>query len=278
MAMSYRAAVLLHLRRLVRGGRSDAPGAAVDVLGRVGLLSYGVVHLLVGWLALTAAFGVPDTAADAQGAVGAIAATRFGAVVLVLVTAGLLAFALWQLSSAVLARDHGVRQRAGAAAKAVACSALAVVAAGFVDGRGEPSGDPGARTLTARVLALPGGTLLVGLAGAVVIGMAAAMAYTGVRRTFLHDLDLRRLTPAVRHGIEVLGSVGHLARAVALLLVGVGIEAAAWSGDAAESGGLDAALRGLGSTGPGSWLLVVIAVGFAAYGLFCLADAGTRNA
>jgi Domain of Unknown Function (DUF1206) len=276
--VAYRQDVLTHLRRLVRDGRSDAPGAAVDALGRVGLVSYGVVHLLVGWLALMAAFGVPDAAADAQGAVGAIAATGFGAGVLVLVTAGLLAFALWQLTSAAFGRGYGVRRRAGAAAKAVACAALAAVTAGFVDGRGAPSGDPGARTLTARVLALPGGTLLVGLGGAVVLGLATAMLYTGVRRTFLHDLDLDRLAPTARRGIEVLGVVGHLARAVALGLVGAGVEAAAWSGNARESGGLDAALRGLGSTGAGSWLLATVAVGFAAYGLFCLADAATRSA
>ena len=92
--MIYRASVLVHLRRLVRGGRSDAPGAVVDLLGRVGLVSYGLVHLLVGWLAFMAAFGVPDASADAQGAVAAIADTAFGAVVLVLVTAGLLVLAL----------------------------------------------------------------------------------------------------------------------------------------------------------------------------------------
>jgi Domain of Unknown Function (DUF1206) len=276
--MIYRSSVLAPLRRLVRGGRSDAPGAAVDLLGRVGLLAYGLVHLLVGWLALMAAFGVPDASADAQGAVAAIAETGFGALVLVLVTAGLLAFALWQVSSATLGRGYGVRQRAGAAAKAVACASLATVAAGFVDGRGEPSGDPGARSVTARILALPGGTVLLGLAGAVVLGLAAGMVYTGVRRTFLHDLDLDRLAPAARRGVEVVGAVGHLARAVALALIGVGVEVAAWTGNVREAGGLDAALRGLGSTGPGSWLLVVVAVGFVAYGVFCLADAATRAA
>lgn len=61
------------------------------------------------------------------------------------------------------------------------------------------------------------------------------------------------------------------------MLVGSGIATAAVSGDVRESGGLDVALRGLGSTGAGSWLLVVVAVGFAAYGLFCVADAATRS-
>ena len=52
---------LTRLRRLVRGGRSDAPGGVVDALGRIGLVGYGVVHLLVAWLAVAAgiaAFGL----------------------------------------------------------------------------------------------------------------------------------------------------------------------------------------------------------------------------
>jgi Domain of Unknown Function (DUF1206) len=273
---------LLRLRRLVRDGRSDAPGPAVDLLGRVGLVSYGVVHLLVAWLALMAAFGVPDAAADARGAVATIAATGFGSVVLVLVTAGLVAFALWQITAAGLGLTGAsggdrFRKRMGAAAKAAACTALATITAGFVDGRGEPSGGPETRTLTARVLALPGGPVLVGLGAAAVLGVAVAMVYTGVRRTFMDDLDVHRLAPPARRGIEVLGVVGHLARALALGLVGVGIATAAVSGDVREAGGLDVALRGLGSTDAGSWLLVLVAVGFAAYGLFCAADAATRR-
>jgi hypothetical protein len=273
---------VVRLRRLVRDGRSDAPGPAIDLLGRVGLVSYGLVHLLVAWLALMVAFGVDDVAASPRGAVATIAHTGFGSVVLVLVTAGLVAFALWQITAAVLGLTGATggdrfRKRIGAAAKAGACTMLAILTAGFVDGRGEPSGGPVVRTLTADVLALPGGPLLVGLAATVVLGVAVAMVYTGLRRTFMDDLDVRRLGPTPRRGIEALGVVGHLARALALGLVGVGIATAAVSDALRESGGLDVALRGLGSTSAGSWLLVVVAVGFAAYGLFCVADAATRS-
>jgi hypothetical protein len=110
-----------------------------------------------------------------------------------------------------------------------------------------------------------------------VLGVAAAMVYTGLRRTFMHDLDVRGLAPGVRRGIAVLGAVGHLARALALGLVGVGIVTAAANGNARSSGGLDGALRELGSTGLGSWLLVVVALGFAAFALFCMVDAATRR-
>jgi hypothetical protein len=104
------------------------------------------------------------------------------------------------------------------------------------------------------------------------------MTYTGVRRTFMGDLDVRRLTPGVRNAIEVVGAAGHLARALAIAVVGALAGAAALFADAAWAGGLDTALRALGSTLVGTWLLVVVAAGFAAFGLFCVADAATRRA
>jgi hypothetical protein len=82
----------------------------------------------------------------------------------------------------------------------------------------------------------------------------------------------------VRHGIEILGAIGHVARALALGVVGVLLGTAALASDAARAGGLDAALRLLATTPLGASVLIVVALGFAAFGLFCIADALTRRA
>ena len=41
------------------GGKAEQDGdsAALEVLARVGLIAYGAVHLLVGWLVLRIAWG-----------------------------------------------------------------------------------------------------------------------------------------------------------------------------------------------------------------------------
>ena len=78
--------------------------------------------------------------------------------------------------------------------------------------------------------------------------IAGAMTYTGLRRTFMGDLDLRRLGPAEEHGVELVGAVGHLARALALAVIGTLAGAAALFADPRRAGGLDTALRLLGST------------------------------
>jgi Domain of Unknown Function (DUF1206) len=273
---------LVRLRRLVREGRSDAPGHVVDVLGRVGLVGYGVVHLIVAWLALQVAFGVPDAPPDAEGAVGTIAHTPGGAFALAVAAIGLLAFALWQVTAAAIgfrwvSGGERMRKRAGAVAKAIAMTGLAVIVINYLTGMGSP-GATTVQEVAAGVLALPAGRALLGLAALVVLAIAGAMTYTGVRRTFMGDLDVRRLSPGVQQAIEVVGTAGHLARALALGVVGVLAGGAALFADPGRAGGLDAALRALGSTVAGAWLLAVVAAGFAAFGLFCVADAATRRA
>jgi hypothetical protein len=272
---------LARLRRLVKEGRSDAPGRVVDGLGRIGLVGYGVVHLVVAWLALQVAFGVPDAPPDAVGAVGTIARTPGGVFALVVAVIGLFAFALWQLTAAAMGFRwaHGnerMRKRVGAVAKSIAVSALAGIVIDYLAGLG--SADGTVQQFAARVLELPAGRVLLGLGAVALVGIAGAMTYTGVRRTFMGDLDVRGLAPGVRNAIEVAGAAGHLARALAIGVVAGLAGAAALFADPAWAGGLDTALRALGSTVAGAWLLAVVAAGFAAFGLFCMADAATRRA
>jgi hypothetical protein len=274
--------VVRSLRSLVRDGRSDAPGAAVDLLGRVGLVGYGVVHLLVAGLALEVAFGVPAPSPDAQGAIGTVARTPGGVVGLVVGAVGLVAFAVWQLVAAAIgfrwvSGGERVRKRAGAVAKAIAVTALAVLIVDYLVRTGVRGGSS-VPSAAAGVLALPGGRFLLAAVAITILVIAGTMVYTGVRRTFMGDLDVRGLPPAARRLVEVSGAAGTLARAVAFGVVGVLVGTAALVGDPARAGGLDAALRALGSTALGAGLLAVVALGFAAFGLFCFADAATRRA
>jgi hypothetical protein len=278
-----RVPLLRRLRRRVAVGRSEAPAPVIDLLGRIGLVGYGVVHLLLAWAALQVAMGEKKVSADAQGAVGTIARTQFGVIALAAGAAGLLAFALWQLCAAAVGFRwvHGgerMRKRAGAVAKAVAMVALAVLVLRYLWGRGAGSGNTGAVSVSADLLTLPAGRAVLGLTAVVILILAAAMTYTGIRRTFMGDLDVRRLRPSARRAIGSIGAMGHLARAAAMAVVGILVGSAAVFADPRRAGGLDAALRALGETGPGETLLIVIALGFAAYGIYCLADAATRRA
>jgi hypothetical protein len=214
--------------------------------------------------------------------VGTIAGRAGGVVALGVVAVGLVAFALWQLVAAALgfrwvSGSERFRKRVGAVAKAIAMTGLAAIVIQYLVGR-RAGASTTVSSLAAQVLALPAGRILLGLVAAVILVLAGAMTYTGLRRTFMGDLDVHQLGPTAQHAIEVVGAIGHVARAIALAVVGLLAGTAALFADPGRAGGLDIALRALGSTGLGASLLVVVAAGFAAFGLFCWADAATRRA
>jgi hypothetical protein len=94
-------------------GKAEQAGdsASLEVLARVGLIAYGVVHLLIGWLALHIAWGTSASkSADFSGALRTLADQPFGKILLWLVAVGLVALALWQASEAI----WGYRNREGA--------------------------------------------------------------------------------------------------------------------------------------------------------------------
>jgi hypothetical protein len=263
-------------------GGGDAPGRLAESLGRVGLVAYGVVHLLVAGLGFQLAAGAEPIEVDQYGAVAAVASVGpVGTLLLVAFVAGLLAFAAWQVCAAAVgfrwvSGGERFRKRVGAVAKTIAVLAVAVVAVRVVIG--DPStGRAGPQMLVTWLLALPGGRLLVAAVAVTVLVIAGSMVYTGLARTFLGDL-VTDLPAGVRRTAEILGAVGNLARALAFAAVGVLFGMAALHDDPAGVGGFDAALRALTSQWEGVAPLLVVSAGFAAFGVYCLIDARYRRA
>ena len=112
-------------------GKAEQAGdsASLEALARVGLIAYGVVHLLIGWLALQIAWGAAGKSADSSGALRTLADQPFGKILLCLVAVGLVALALWQASATIWGyRNHEgakrFREQVTSGAKAVIYAAL----------------------------------------------------------------------------------------------------------------------------------------------------------
>jgi hypothetical protein len=69
------------------------------------------------------------------------------------------------------------------------------------------------------------------------------------------------------------GQFGFVAKGVAIALIGVLVVVAAVRFRPDEAAGLDVALKTLAAQPFGPYLLVVVALGLAAYGVFCVFDA-----
>jgi len=264
-----------------RGGDQLAGAKALGWLARAGLFARGVVYFVIGLLALELALGEGGSATDQQGAMKAISGQSYGKVLLVLLAVGLAGYALWRLVRAAV--GHGAEQRdetsdrIAALASGITYVALCVVAVDILVGSGSSSSSQKAKETTAGVLGWSGGTVLVALAGLVLIGVAIYQAYKGISRNFLEDANTGEMSESVRKAYTALGVFGLVARAVVFALVGYGLLKAAIDYDPKEAVGLDGALRKLTETGTGPWLLGIIAVGLGGFALYSMADARYRK-
>ena len=250
-----------------------------QVLIRVGLVSYGLVHVVLAWISGQVALGGSGgDDASTTGALQQLGQQPFGRVLLWVMAAGLLALVLWQGLEAVGgkpgadAKDQ-VKERGRAAGKAVVYLLLAVTAFRIAVGVGASSGSGEAEeTLSARLMSVPFGRVLVVVVGLVVLAVGISQIVKGARQKFVS----KDLAGGVGRGVVVLGTLGWIAKGVALALVGLLFGWAALTHDPKKAGGMDAALSALRDQPFGLLLLLAMAIGFAAFGVYCLAWA--RNA
>jgi hypothetical protein len=266
--------------------RSTAAGAAHEVgdsdglehLARVGLIAYGVVHLLVAWIALQLAwFGGSGESADQSGAMSTLAESPVGKPLLWVVAVGLIALAVWQAaevlrwrsgwSASGKARTKALRKSGKALVKAAVYIALAVLAIKFATGGGQSSSQQQQET-TAGVFSWPGGRWLVAAAGLVLIGSGAYHVYKGVTKRFLKEIDTSDASPGALKLVTRLGQVGFPGKGIALAGVGVLLVWAAITFDPSKAQGLDGAMHGILDLPFGQILLTLVAVGIAAFGAY----------
>jgi hypothetical protein len=253
----------------------------VVLLGRIGLISYGIVNLLLAWLATQIAFGATAHEAEAGkgGALQRIAEESWGTALLWVIGIGLLALSLWQLGEAIWGRKaHGsALRRVAHVAEAVAFGVLGVSAVRVASGSGSAGSNKQQAGFAAKVLDAPGGQLWVSLAGLAVIGAAVYLFIKGFKKRFLRDLDLMRASPATRKITTRLGQVGYIALGVSYSIVGVLIVTAALKHDPEKATGLDTALGTLANQPYGTALLLIVAFGLACFGVYCFLDARFRK-
>ena len=255
--------------------RAQSPPAWEYVLGRIGLTAKAVSWLLLGVLAIGIALGVGGALQSQQGALHALAANSFGAVVLILLAIGFAAYAAWRVLQAVTANDWG--QRAGYLASAAVYAVFVYTAAKLVAGSGGgQSQDQKAHKAAAVVLSWPGGPVLVGIVGAGLIGGGLWNLYRGLSGTF-EEKWRADISASARSWGRRFGVVGHVARFVVFALIGAfAIEAAA-NYNPNDAVGLDGALQRLSHESFGPYLLGLTAAGLIAYAGFCLFDAFNRD-
>jgi hypothetical protein len=252
-------------------GKQVAEGPAGRALVTVGLITYGVVHLLFAWIALQLAWGLGGGDASQKGAMAQLAGNPVGLVVLWVTAIGMLALVVWQGSEAIWGhREQSddkkrLAKRLGSAAKAVVYAVLAWTAFQFAIGSGQSSdSDASKKSMSAKLMSVPAGRILVVLIGVAILGVGVYNIWRGATKKFTDQLQGGVSNSAIR-----LGQVGYIAKGIAFGIVGVLFVIAGITHDPNKAGGTDQALKTLLGLPFGQWLLTLVALGIAAFGAYC---------
>ena len=258
-----------------------ADSKPLEYLVRGGFVGYGIIHLLFAWLALQVAFGHPAKEGDQSGALQSLAGHSYGKVLLIAIAVGMVALAIWQAFAAAIGESGppsktAIAERVVSGARTIIYLWLAWTAVKVVRGvNGNTAGNQ--QKNTSQLMSQTGGRWLIGLIGLIIVGVGIGLFVYGYTKTFLKHLNTQQMSPPVRKSTRRLGVFGYLAKGVAYAIAGILVVTAAVTYRPDQARGLDSALKTLVSHSYGNWLLAVIAVGFAAFGVYCFSQAKYRK-
>ena len=253
-------------------------------LVRAGFAARGVTYGVIGALALAlaAGAGTAGTAANQQGALELLSRSWLGIAALVLIAAGLLAYALWKLTLGIFGTGpeggggSGVSDRIAGIGGGVAYIAFFLVAVRVLAGSGGGSAGTPEHT-AAGVLGWPGGPVIVGAAGAILLGVSLFQLYEAITARFMKDSKTGRMNPDELRLFKLAGRIGLSARALVFVLIGYFVLKAALDYDPHSAVGVDGALARVHHEPAGPWLLALVGAGLIVFALFSFAEARFRR-
>nr|WP_258806347.1 DUF1206 domain-containing protein [Pseudarthrobacter sp. NS4] len=265
------------MKQAVDAAEDVTNSRTLELLARAGFAASGILHLLVGTIAIRLATGGTGNA-DFSGAVAELATQPAGPFLLWASFAACAALALWQVSDAIfdynqLPAKEKTKKKAKAAAQVLVFTGLALTLLSFAMGTGS-GGDnqETASDLTASVIKAPGGLALLVLLGVGVAVTGVVYGIRGLKKSFEKHLAMPS-SPTARTAVTVLGVTGYMAKGVVLLLTGLLIAVATLQAHPEDSTGLDGGLRALRDQPLGVYLLAAVGAGLICYGMFMIVRA-----
>ncbi|TFD31413.1 DUF1206 domain-containing protein [Cryobacterium sp. TMT1-19] len=257
-----------HAARTVEGSRT------FQLLARAGYAVNGLLHVMIGAIAISVATGAGGESADQSGALGQLAQTPGGVFVLWTVVLGLASLGLWYLVQVFLEPAQDPKRkwahRAVLIGKGVVFLFIAWTAFTFARGASASSSET-ASDSTARLLSIPGGIVLLFVAGLAVVVIGGVFIHRGASHGFTDSITV----PGGPAGtvVVILGTMGYIAEGIALAAVGILFTVAAFTLDPEKATGMDGALKSLVALPFGVAILVLVGAGVIAYGVYCFAQA-----
>ena len=256
----------------------------LERLARGGLVARGLLYVVVAVLASQVAAGHYEARPDKQGALQAVVHQPFGRLMVLMLAAGFAGYAVWRFVEAAVGpvdqpdstktrfKRVGYFLRAGLYTFLFG-SAVKL----FIWSNSVASSEKAEADWTGRVLEWPGGTWLIQVVGLGAIGAGLYIGWRGVAGKFRKRLKSLEMGEALCRWVRVVGTVGMVSRMLIAIMIGVFLIAAARQHNPEQAVGIDGALKRLAARAYGPTLLMVVALGLAAYGIYSFAEARYRR-
>lgn len=254
-------------------------------LARTGFFTKGVLYMVVGWLAASAALGFGGRITSTDGALLAVLRQPYGRLLLLVAAVGLFGYALWRIVQAVFDPDDdgtgwkGLGLRATYLLRGLVHALLGWQAVRLYRGLRGSDGTEGQEEAVRALFALPLGEWALVLAGAGLVAYAGSEIWKAWQCRLARDVDTGDLRADAGSWAVTVSRFGIAARAVVFVVIGVSAIRGGISGRAADVEGTEGALRALARQ-PGDiaqWMFAVISVGLIAYGFYQLLHARYRQ-
>ena len=273
------------IERTVEAAEEAVSHPYVKRLAELGFYTKGFLFIVIGVLAILVAVGDRSGKfADPTGALTVVAQFTYGKVLLIIFVVGAIGHGAWNILRGVADVDNQGKKWQGIVKRCIAVGVgffyffLAWTAWSIFTTVGvEIENGTVQKTMTAVILALPLGALIVFLIGLSIIGAGINECYRGLTGKFQEDFRLRELEGRKQKIITILGALSFTARAVIFGLMGYFFIRAAIDSNPNEAMGIDGALSILASSYYGKILLFIAATGVICHGILSLYEARYRR-
>ncbi len=243
-------------------------------IARAGLISKGIVYLVLGALAFMAAFelgGQSEKQTSQSGVFNSVKDWPAGMFLLILLTAGLVCYTAWRFIQAFHTHEHDKKKIwskrlrylfSGLAYLLLAYSALQLILYSKQD-----NGD-GNQYWAAELLDKPFGQWLLGIAALAVAATGIYQLWYGLSEHYKKHVEEQNIHSSMSSKLILTGKIGYAARGIVWLLLAYMLMQAAVHANPGEAGGTSNAFAFLEEWTAGSLLLGLLALGLIAYGIF----------
>lgn len=263
-----------HVTRQRFFGRWQRIPAWARHLARVGYFSKATVYLLIGGMAFYEAVGRQRTQTSPTQAMHLLRLQPLGVVGLGVLAAGMCCYGVHRVIEAgfgpVRTKSYFPEacHRLGRLSGGLAYLGFAVLPVRFM--LRQHSANSKTPHLAGRMMQLPLGNSAIVIIGVILFGIGVKYFYDALSRRYQRSYDLNRTHKSVQRAVEVAALYGICSRGLFFLLCGASVVYSGLASDPSRAQGMPGVLSLIRKLPFGEWVFGVIAIGFVAYGLFCV--------